>query len=80
MLPKAISHREIEIDWEYYYEFNPKRESPLPEGYSLNRIDAGVIENDLDNILIEVIEEFYHSVDDFLLWGVVSAYVKEVRL
>ncbi|UED76617.1 GNAT family N-acetyltransferase [Brevibacillus sp. DP1.3A] len=74
---KAISHREIETDWEYYYQFNPeqfqaRKDSyrPLPEGYTLKKIDAGVIENDPDNILIEVVEEFYHSVDDFLQWGV----------
>ncbi|MFS0558965.1 GNAT family N-acetyltransferase [Brevibacillus sp. 179-C9.3 HS] len=74
---KAISHREVETDWEYYYQFNAaqfqaRKESyrPLPEGYVLKKIDASVIENDPDDILIEVVEEFYHSVDDFLQRGV----------
>lgn len=74
---QVISHREYETDLEYYYQFNADRFQEaksrfrsLPDGYELKKMDASVIENDPDDILIDVIEEFYHSVDDFLKWGV----------
>lgn len=70
---EVISHREYEPDYEFYFQLNREKFNtlktsykPLPEGYILKKIDLEVIQNDPDEILSEVLNEFWYSVDDFL--------------
>ncbi|MEH6943244.1 GNAT family N-acetyltransferase [Bacillus sp. JJ722] len=76
VVEKAISHREYEPDYEYYYQFNQEKFNYLKssyksliDGYSIKKIDADIINNDRDNILFDVLCEFWYSIDDYLTHG-----------
>ncbi|MBU5265668.1 GNAT family N-acetyltransferase [Virgibacillus proomii] len=73
VLRDVISHRDFEIDYEIYYQFNKSRFNSLkksykslPDGYTIKKIDSEVISNDPDEIIFDVLSEFWYSVDDFL--------------
>ncbi len=82
-IEKAISHREYETDFEWYHTFNADRFhtltsgfKPVPAGYAVRRIDKATIENDSEDILSEVLNEFWYSTDDFLTKGIGYCVVK----
>ncbi|CAH0120798.1 GNAT family N-acetyltransferase [Paenibacillus sp. CECT 9249] len=86
-IEKAISHREYEIDFEWYHTFIADRFHtlknsfrPLPVGYAVRRMDKATIENDPEEILSEVLSEFWHSTDDFLAKGLGYCVVKGNRI
>ncbi|MGM7637639.1 GNAT family N-acetyltransferase [Bacillus sp. Hm123] len=86
-LLEVISHRDFEIDYEWYYQFNEScfyslKESHklLPRGYEIRRIDADVISNDPDEMMIDVLNECWYSVDKFLEQGFGYCVMKEGRI
>ncbi|OZI13195.1 GNAT family N-acetyltransferase [Bacillaceae bacterium SAS-127] len=86
-LLEVISHKDFEIDYEWYYRFDEScfyslKESykPLPEGYVIRRIDADVISNDPDEVMSDVLKEFWYSVEDFLEKGFGYCVMKEGRI
>lgn len=86
-IEKAISHREYETDFECYHTFDADRFhtlksgfKPLSAGYAVRRIDKAMIENDSEEILSEVLNEFWYSTDDFLAKGLGYCVVKGNRI
>ncbi len=80
---RAVSHRNYETDFEWYHTFKADRfhafksgYKPLPAGYEVRRIDKAMIENDPEEILSEVLNEFWYSTDDFLEKGLGYGVVK----
>lgn len=87
VVENVISHREYEPDYEYYYQFNPELFNtlkssyrPLPEGYTIKKINAEVIHNDPNELLPDVLGEFWYSIDDFLRHGVGYCVLKGERI
>lgn len=86
-IEKAVSHRDYETDFEWYHTFHADRFhalnsgfKPLPAGYAIRKIDKATIENDPEEILSEVLNEFWYSTDDFLKKGLGYCVVKDNRI
>lgn len=87
VVEKTISHREYETDYEYYYQFNREKFNalksgykPLPDGYTIKKIDAEVMSNDPDEVIFDVLGEFWYSVDDFFRQGFGYCVMKGDRI
>lgn len=86
-IEKAISHRDYETDCEWYHRLNADRFlasksgfKPLPAEYAVRRIDKATMENDSEEILSEVLNEFWYSTDDFLAKGLGFCVVNGNRI
>lgn len=87
VVEKTISHKEYETDYEYYYQFNREKFNalksgykPLPDGYTIKKIDAEVMSNDPDEVIFDVLGEFWYSVDDFFRQGFGYCVMKGDRI
>ncbi|MED4732256.1 GNAT family N-acetyltransferase [Aneurinibacillus migulanus] len=87
VVEKTISHREYETDYEYYYQFNREKFNalkssykPLPDGYTIKKINAEVMSNDPDEVIFDVLGEFWYSVDDFFRQGFGYCVMKGDRI
>ncbi|MBD8496922.1 GNAT family N-acetyltransferase [Paenibacillus arenosi] len=76
VLERAIAHRDYEPDYESCFELDreqfeaSKRDyASLSSAYTLKPIDKEIIENDPDDTILEGLEEFWESTDDFLAQG-----------
>lgn len=86
-IEKAISHRDYETDFEWYHTFHTDRFhalksgfKPLPAGYTIQRIDQATIENDEEEILSKVLNEFWYTTGDFLKMGLGYCVMKDNRV
>ncbi|WP_369900066.1 GNAT family N-acetyltransferase [Bacillus manliponensis] len=76
VLGNVFSHREYEWDYELYYQlqtdqFHIVKQSykGLPDGYTLEKIDCNVIQDDPNHTLHDVLSEVWYSIDDFIEYG-----------
>lgn len=86
-LKNIIADKEYELDYELYYQFNPKtfaslkeKYKSLPEDYLIKKIDTDVIKNDPDGILSEVLGEVWYSIEDFHTHGLGYCVIKDNRV